>query len=303
MTTAVWLPRLSGRVPNSEHTFIKMSDNASKYTAKNWDEVRSAFSASLMVDTSINSLAQNLDGPEWPIKGKDETPAKYIDLSFSEMKEMLALKGYPDHADLLVSILKETMAFDAPFGGVGEQTEASAQKDNQMLKNMAKLGIPESFPIELTALDSGTIDFCAMEKLTTLGEFAIFAQGMSQNVIVGGDFKKLLNALSHIDEKALAELLPFRPGTTGMHLLESLAQIARVQDPAVKSAKAAKVFAMFKDEHAAIQRDLASGLPLARILMVLGNPAAEAAAAEMLGPEVKPKTGLFGAISRLFKKK
>jgi hypothetical protein len=60
---------------------------------------------------------------------------------------------------------------------------------------------------------------------------------------------------------------------------------------------------MFKDEHAAIQRDLASGLPLARILMVLGNPAAEAAAAEMLGPEVKPKTGLFGALSRLFKKK
>jgi len=303
MTTAVWLPRLSGRVPNSEHTFIKMSDNASKYTAKNWDEVRSAFSASLMVDTSINSLAQNLDGPEWPIKGKDETPAKYIDLSFSEMKEMLALKGYPDHADLLVSILKETMAFDAPFGDMVEQTEASAQKDNQMLKNMAKLGIPESFPIELTALDSGTIDFCAMEKLTTLGEFAIFAQGMSQNVIVGGDFKKLLNALSHIDEKALGELPPFSPGHQGMHLLESLAQIARVQDPAVKSAKAAKVFAMFKDEHAAIQRDLASGLPLARILMVLGNPAAEAAAAEMLGPEVKPKTGLFGAISRLFKKK
>ncbi|MBK8858922.1 MAG: hypothetical protein IPN11_14960 [Opitutaceae bacterium] len=280
-----------------------MSDNASKYTAKNWDEVRSAFSASLMVDTSLDSLAQNLDGPEWPIKGKDESPAKYIDLAYTEMKEMLALKGYPNHADLLISILKETMAFDAPFGDMVEQTQASAQKDNQMLKNMAKLGIPESFPIELTALDSGTIDFCAMEKLTTLGEFAVFAQGMSQNVIVGGDFKKLLNALSHIDEKALAELLPFRPGATGMHLIESLAQIARVQDPAAKSAKAAKAFAMFKDEHAAIQRDLASGLPLTRILMVLGNPAAEAAAAEMLEPEAKAKTGFMGSLSRWFKKK
>ncbi len=278
-----------------------MSDKPSKYTEKDWNEVRSAFAASLMVETSLNSLAQNLDGPEWPIKAKDETPAKYIDLGFAEMKEMLALKGMPDNADFLISILKDTLAFDAPFGDMVEQSQAAAEKDNQMLKNMAKLGIPESFPIELTALDSGTVEFCAMEKLSTLGEFAVFAQGMAQNVIVGGDFRRLLNALSHIDEKTLAELLPFRPGATGLHLLECLAQTARVSDPAAKEARVKKAFELFKDEHAAIQRELAAGKPLDRILMVLGNATAEAAAAEMLRP-AKAKGGFFGSLFSRFKK-
>ncbi|MBX3751710.1 MAG: hypothetical protein KF897_16645 [Opitutaceae bacterium] len=278
-----------------------MADKPSKYTEKDWNEVRSAFAASLMVETSLNSLAQNLDGPEWPIKAKDETPAKYIDLGFAEMKEMLALKGMPDNADFLISILKDTLAFDAPFGDMVEQSQAAAEKDNQMLKNMAKLGIPENFPIELTALDSGTVEFCAMEKLSTLGEFAVFAQGMAQNVIVGGDFKRLLNALSHIDEKTLAELLPFRPGATGLHLLECLVQTSRLSDPAAKEARARKAFELFKDEHAAIQRDLAAGKPLDRILMVLGNTAAEAAAAEMLRP-AKAKGGFLGSLFSRFRK-
>ena len=52
-----------------------------KYTDKDWDEVRSAFASSIMVNTALSSLAQNLDGPDWPVKGKDETPAKYVDLS------------------------------------------------------------------------------------------------------------------------------------------------------------------------------------------------------------------------------
>ena len=60
-------------------------------TAKDWDDVRTAFSTSIMVDTSINSLAQNLDGPEWPIKAKDDTPARYIDLSFDEVVEHLEM--------------------------------------------------------------------------------------------------------------------------------------------------------------------------------------------------------------------
>lgn len=57
-----------------------MSD--SKYTAKDWDEVRASFASSIMVDTALSSLAQNLEGPDWPIKGPDETPAAYIDLGY-----------------------------------------------------------------------------------------------------------------------------------------------------------------------------------------------------------------------------
>ncbi len=277
-----------------------------KSTAKDWDDARAAFASSIMVDTALSSLAQNLDAADWPIKGKDETPGKYIDLSFEEVIELLQLKGQkPERLDQLVSILKETLAFDSPFGEMVTQTEAASARDNQLLKNLAKLGIPENFPMALTALDAGTLEFCKLEKLVTLAEFAVFAQGMSQNVIVGGDFRRLLNALSNVDEATLAELLPFRRGAKGLHLIEAIAQAAKAKDAAGRVELATT---WFRDELAAIEQDLASGGALARHFIRLGDPALEARAAELLRPHLrlpasaapeKKKGGFFG---RLFKK-
>lgn len=278
-----------------------------KATAKDWDEVRTAFASSIMVDTPLNSLAQNLDGMEWPIKAKEETPAKYVDHSFEEVVEILQLKGQsPERIDQLIGILRETLAFDNPFGEMVAQTEKAAERDNPLLKNLAKLGIPENFPIVLTALAPATLEFCKLEKLSTLGEFAVFAQGMSQNVIVGGDFRKLLNALSHVDEAALAEVLPFRRGSKGLHLVEALAQVAPAADA---TERAALAMTWFRDELSAIERDVAAGGSLARHFVVLGNPALEAKAADLLRPHLRlpataaastaerpKKSGLFGRL-------
>ena len=91
--------------------------------------------------------------PEWPIKSKEDTPAKYIDLNFEEVLELLQLKGQkPDRVDQLVHILRDTLAFDSPFGEMVEQSQPTSQRDNALIKNLAKLGIPENFPIELTSL-------------------------------------------------------------------------------------------------------------------------------------------------------
>jgi hypothetical protein len=259
-----------------------------KSTAKDWDEVRSAFASSIMVDTSLNSLAQNLDGPEWPLKGKDETPAKYIDLGFEEVVELLQLKGQkPESIDQLIGILKETLAFDSPFGEMVEQTQAASERDNPLLKNLTKLNIPENFPITLTALEPATLEFCKLEKLHTLGEFAIFAQNMSQNVIVGGDFRKLLNALSHVDEAALAEVLPFRRGHKGLHLVEAVAQAVRAPDAKARTELAT---AWFRDELAAIEKDVGAGGSLERYFVALGNPELEKRAADLLRPHLRPAT-------------
>lgn len=274
-----------------------------KTTAKDWDQVRTAFASSIMVDTALSSLAQNLDGPDWPIKGKDETPAKYIDLSFDEALEILQLKGQtPERLDQLTDILRETLAFDSPFGDMVEQTAKAEERDNPLVKNMAKLGIPENFPITLTALESGTLEFCKLEKLSTLGEFAVFAQGMSQNVIVGGDFRKLLNALSHVDEAALAEVLPFRRGQKGLHLIEAVAKAAPAPDA---PARVELATSWFRDELAALEKDLAAGGSLDRHFVVLGNPALEKRAADLLRPhlrlpqpEAPKKRGLFGWFSK-----
>src|ERR1700678_655337 len=277
------------------------------FTEKDWDDIRTAFASSIMVDTQISSLAQNLDGPVWPAKSKDETPSRYIDLSYGKALELLALKGQTaDKLDLLISILKEMLAFDSPFGDMIEQTEAAAARDNPLLKNMARFGIPEVFPISLTALSPDTVEFCKLEKLKTLGEFAVFAQGMSQNVIIGCDFRKLLNALSNLDEATLADILPFRKGAKGLHLVEAVGQATRSPSPLAKAREAS---IWFKEEFAQMQKDFADGTGVARHLGVLGNVELEKKVSDLLRQLIKPgsgsvvatkgKTGFFG---RLFKK-
>lgn len=256
-----------------------------KSTAKDWDEVRSAFAASIMVDTSIDSLAQNLDVPEWPIKSREDTPARYVDYTFDEAVRFLNRKGQPpERLDDLVVILRETLAFDTPFGDMIEQGETASKLENPVLKNMAKLGIPENFPMELTSLGSDALEFCKLEHLTTLGEFAVASQNMSQNVIVGGDFRKLLNALSHVDEQALAEVLPFRAGHKGLHLVEAMAQAARGTDG---PAKAALVTTWFRDDLAAMEKDVAAGGTIARHFVRIGNPELEKRAAALLKPHFR----------------
>lgn len=275
-----------------------------KTTAKEWDQVRAAFASSIMVETALDSLAQNLDGMNWPIPGKEETPARYIDRDFEEVLELLQLRGQPPETiDQLTAILRETMAFDNPFGDMVAQQETAATRDNVLLKNLAKLGIPENFPIVLTGLGPGTLEFCRLEQLNTLGEFAVFAQNMSQNVIVGGDFRKLLNALSHVDEASLAEVLPFRPGSKGLHLVEAVGKVANAPDAPDRVTQAVS---WFRDDIAALERDLAQGGSLARHFVRLGQPAIEAKAVTLLQPHlrvqsvatadapVRKKSGWFG---------
>jgi hypothetical protein len=261
-----------------------------------------------MVDTQISSLAQNLDGPVWPVKSKDETPSRYIDLSFGEALELLALKGQSaDKLDLLISIMKETLAFDSPFGDMVEQTEAASVRDNPLLKNMSRIGVDENFPISLTALNADTVEFCKLENLKTLGEFAVFAQGMSQNVIIGGDFRKLLNALSNLDESTLSEILPFRKGSKGLHLVEALGQSTRLPNPMPK-AKEASVW--FADDFAQLKKDFTDGTGVARQLGVLNNVPLEKKVSDLIRQLIKPgsgggaevEAGKPGFFKRFFKK-
>lgn len=294
-----------------------------KFTEKDWDDIRLAFHTSIMVDTSLTSLAQNLDTAEWPITGADETPAKYIDLTYGELARTPGIAGFPEHVDRLITILRDTMAFDNPFGEMVQQTEVAEKKDNQLLKNLAKMEVPESYPIELTQLSSDTLEFCQRESLATLGQFAVFAQGLSQTVIVSGEFRKLLNAVAHIDESAVAELLPFRPGSKGLHLPEALglaikahpvatryallrnfggrlneqesAEADALSEDEVSAAAAAlrartdQFFAWFSAELAELQAQIGEGGSLERYLMVLNDSVTEALAGALLQPHLRPQ--------------
>lgn len=327
---------ISTPLPTSRRTQAPFA--TPRYTPKDWDEVRAAFSSSILVDTPISSLAQNLEGPEWPLKGRDDTAAAYIDLSFDEMRERLALCGQPPKvADQLIDILRETLAFDDPFGDMVEQSQAATEDENPLVKNLEKLRIPANFPITLTALAADTLLFCRLENINTLGEFALAAQRMAGTVIVGGDFRALLNALSNVDERTLARYIPFRPGSKGVHYIEGLSLAVSSQPVAIQAALArranqvlpeaaedmargvsgeqlAKARALLelhattlrgfcRDDYAELEKQLEAGADPRRLVAVLGDPVTEAVVADFITPRAVEKAApaaARGFFARLF---
>lgn len=283
-----------------------------KYTAKDWEDVRKRFHSSIMADTSLSSLAQNLDTADWPVKGEEEKPSKYIDFNYEELLMLLEIAGSEKRVDHLIGILKETLAFDDPFGDMVAQVEESASKENTVLKTLGRLGIPEDYPLALVNLSECTRAVCASEGVATIGEFANLAQQMSTRVVIGGDFRALLNALSHGDEEGIGQFLPFRKGSSGLHLPEALglaaAAVGRPEQVALAEAFGAKLAGTeaaaaglsadaqaraeqrvqtavnatldwFKDAAAALVAKLNAGGSLERELVVIGDPVREAIAA------------------------
>src|SRR5258708_40015288 len=114
--------------------------------------------------------------------------------------------------------------------------DANKPQENIFLKTLGRVDTPADFPIGLTRFSEDTKRLCELEGVATLGAFAVLAQGMAQNVIIGGDFRTLLNALAHLDGEGLAEFLPFRPGSRGLHLAEALSQAINELAPAEKMA-------------------------------------------------------------------
>jgi hypothetical protein len=272
---------------------------ATSPAAREWDELRTAFASSIMVNTSLSSLAQNLDGLEWPLAGREETASAYIDLDYAELTAALSARGHPEAAALLLQILRETLAFDQPFGEMVKQTQAAADRDNPLLRTLQRLGIPENFPLELTVLEDTARQLCRLEQVWSIGEFAMFAQRLAQGVIVGGDLRRLLNALVQADEVTLATLLPFRPGTTGLHLAEALGQASRATDPAEHALRAVTWFGA---EFAAWRDGAAAGRRfLRRQLAVLNDEALERHALALLDVHLhgRPPAGPTGFWARL----
>ncbi|MBX3735444.1 MAG: hypothetical protein KF715_02040 [Candidatus Didemnitutus sp.] len=286
-----------------------------KYTAKDWEDVRKRFHSSIMADTSLSSLAQNLDIADWPVKGDEERPSKYIDFNYEELLMLPEIAGSEKRVDHLVGILKETLAFDDPFGDMVAQVEESSSKENAVLKTLGRLGIPEAYPLALVNVSEGTRAVCASEGVKTIGEFANLAQQMSTRVVIGGDFRGLLNALSHGDEEGIGQFLPFRKGASGLHLPEALglaaAAVGRSEQAALAKAYGATLtgteagatvlsaeaqaqaeqrvqlamnatFDWFKDATSALVAKLNAGGSLERELVVLGDPVREAVAARFV---------------------
>ncbi|HTO02846.1 MAG TPA: hypothetical protein VL069_04050, partial [Opitutus sp.] len=136
------------------------------------------------------------------------------------------------------------------------------------------------------------------------GKFALFAQNVSQNVIVGGTFRELLNALAHVDEKALATYLPIQLGKPGLKFIEALRQSAQSSDPAEHVTQAV---AWFADDVAQWRRESAiNPLFLHSQLAVFNDAALQQHVATLLSPHFitqapAPRVGAWTAFVRWIK--
>ena len=292
-----------------------------KFNSTEWDEIRKKFRHSIMADTSLVSLAQNLDTKEWPIEGEEEKPSKYMDFSYDELLMLPEIAGKSDRADHLIGILKETLAFDDPFGDMVAQVEVTSAKENPILKTLARLNIPEDYPLTLANFSEGTRAVCSSEGVQTIGAFANLGQQMSTRVVLGGDFRHALNALTHGDEDGISQFLPYRKGSTGLHLAEAIGLIAGslpradqlslgkhygaklnsadlaaakplTKEQVVKlenSLRPTFVAALewFKDDKESLIRQLTDGVSLDRYFVVINDPAREAIAARISSSLVK----------------
>lgn len=191
------------------------------YTEDDWIQIRAHFMGSILVDIHLHKLAQNI-GASWPIKAKEETPAKYLEYSFEELGDAPGLAGQPSRLQLLLDILKETAAFDDPFQDMMEGKADPGRPAANTDQLLQKLGVSTDFPIEFTALSEETKELCRSEGAATVGQCVALLQGMAQSVILNGEVRQLLNSLAHTDEQAIANFLPYRPGTRGLHLAESI---------------------------------------------------------------------------------
>jgi len=292
-----------------------------KYNSTEWDDIRKKFRHSIMADTSLVSLAQNLDTQEWPHSGDEEKPSKYIDFTYEELLMLPELAGNAAKADHLIGILKETLAFDDPFGDMVSQVEQTASKENPILKTLSRLNIPEAYPLMLCNFTEGTRVVCASEGVKTIGEFANLGQQMSTRVVLGGDFRNALNALTHGDEEGIGVFLPYRKGSTGLHLPEAIglipAGLSRADQLSLAKAYGAKLsnsdaaaakpiskeqvekiegmmlvtlnsaLDWFKDGKAALLKHLADGGTYDRYFVVLNEPVREAIAVRLISVALK----------------
>lgn len=252
--------------------------------AHEWDRLRAAFASSHLLDTPLAALAADLDGAHWPVDDEDETPAVYLDLSHEELVNLFANRRRPDAVPLLMRILRDTLAPDRTFDEVAKLANIGPESDNPLHRTLARFNIPEEFPISLVALDESSRELCRLEHIRTLGHFALFAGDLAQRRPVEGDFRRLLDALTLGDEAIIAEHLPFRPGTNGLHLVEALALAAR---SCTATEQVPHILAWFKPEFAEWKREAAAQRRfIARELAVLNDSELEHRIVELLVPHL-----------------
>jgi hypothetical protein len=305
-----------------------------KYSAAEWDQLRSRFFFDpIMSASEIAKLGQNV-GISWPFKDSDETVEKYLEFDFEDLESVPGLVGKKKRIRTLMDILRETLAFDDPFGELAEAVETDCVVDSTFDSILTKLEIAKDYPIDYIHFSKETKEMLHAEGLKTLIDCVHFGQKLGSDATEGKDLKNFLNGLAHKDEAGIAELIPSRPGMRGLHLAEAIGLIARDLNKAAQlslikasgatltaedemalasedeqtieaSLKVAqeqlnKVCDWFKEDAAQLEEVFNSGAAPERYFIMINKPKREQLAVQLAKMhfvvEEEKKPGLFGRI-------
>ncbi len=257
----------------------------------------------MLVNTSLRSLADNIDGCSWPVDDPDETPARFIDLTRSDAIARLAEEDLPPaKLDLLANILRGTLAFDSSLGDMLEISHQAEPESNLVLRNLDRLGIPRDFPVRLCNFTPDMHRICLRERVATIHDFINLGRGEANLETAADDIRRLLNAFSHIDEQVVARFLPYRIKTCGLYLIEAIGHVARalpaeererlVREPASITpelrARLAAYANHFAEQTTRIRSAHAGGTRLDRLVAPLDDLSIEPTAAALLGQVLNP---------------
>lgn len=295
-------------IPSDSNRPASSAVNLRPIRPAEWEELRKSFHQSMLAETPLLTLSQNVDGAAWPDSHATDTPLDFIDLTHTEALALLNERGLSSaHLDVLADILRGTLAFDRSFGAMVEVAGKAEAAADPVRKNLEKLGIPADFPIDLCNLSFPTLALCQAEKIYTLSELLDFARGASRRVFVGGEFQSLLNGVYQKDEALLARHLPYRPRHSGLHLIEGLAHLVRelpierrveiarlpATCPIDLQTRAQRLASYFQTQLEELSARRSAGMSIDRYLVTLDDLSLESAVAGLLNlllPSTPPQS-------------
>ncbi|MGJ8640196.1 MAG: hypothetical protein ACSHYA_12475 [Opitutaceae bacterium] len=204
-----------------------------KYSEEEWASICGRFSNSILNETEIAKLGQNA-GISWPFKGSDETPNKYIEYTLDELNSVPGLIGKKSRIHKLVDILRETLAFDDPFGDMADKVEAESEIDETFDTILGRIDVPLDYPARFVHFSEETIELLALGKPETLIDIVHFGQTLDQSSVQGADLRAFMNSLAHKDDRGIRKHIPYRRGEQGLHLAEAIGLIAEDLDEALQ---------------------------------------------------------------------
>lgn len=196
------------------------------FTAEDWDKLRESLRDSEMAQVNLCSLAKNLDR-KWPIRGDEETPARYLAYSLEALKQLPEFYGKDSRLPLLYAILLETKHLDDPFADMVEMFDDFGGEVAKPKTPLELLEVPADMPVELMPFSRETLESCRQGKHQTVGQLIAFLELSKTASTLNEEFREFIRAYNNFDKIALRRLLPIREGSRGIFLAEAIGHMAR----------------------------------------------------------------------------